>query len=297
MSNRVLQYFYAPTWDYPPAGPIKLGNVLMSIKKPENPLFTAPLPTAEEVFTMNKTDVEFSTEKLNGGHLTILTKFLSIFGLGVDTGVQWDRRGEDFFKFERLETVQFVPRAEYIQSCIEADPVRTYLEMSCYRKPVYVVTGIKTVYGAMGKTMVSRSYGGMVGVELDGTMMSGGLAPLGGGPEIGGQREDKRWTAWHGSDDFVLAFKVRKVYVDRRTGKVNKNDDYTKGAMLGSDDPKAASVPDIVVREEEDPDPRAEGFYTEETMEGEKVVSCSFLSKNDDLHLQHRAEVSKGTLL
>lgn len=193
--------------------------------------------------------------------------------------------------------MQFVPRAEYIQSCIEADPVRTYLEMSCYRKPVYVVTGIKTVYGAMGKTMVSRSYGGMVGVELDGTMMSGGLAPLGGGPEIGGQREDKRWTAWHGSDDFVLAFKVRKVYVDRRTGKVNKNDDYTKGAMLGSDDPKAASVPDIVVREEEDPDPRAEGFYTEETMEGEKVVSCSFLSKNDDLHLQHRAEVSKGTLL
>lgn len=92
MSNCVLQYFYAPTWDYPPAGPIKLGNVLMSIKKPENPLFTAPLPTAEEVFTMNKTDVEFSTEKLNGGHLTILTKFLSIFGLGVDTGVQWDRR-------------------------------------------------------------------------------------------------------------------------------------------------------------------------------------------------------------
>ncbi|ENH75406.1 hypothetical protein FOC1_g10002966 [Fusarium oxysporum f. sp. cubense race 1] len=32
MANRDFFYFYAPTWDYPPEGPIKLGNVISSVK-------------------------------------------------------------------------------------------------------------------------------------------------------------------------------------------------------------------------------------------------------------------------
>ncbi len=92
MSNRVFYYFYAPTWDYPPEGPIKLGNVLMSVKTPESPLFTAPLPSAEEVFSMDKNGVEYSAEKLREGRFSILTKFLSFLGLGVDTSVDWEKK-------------------------------------------------------------------------------------------------------------------------------------------------------------------------------------------------------------
>jgi hypothetical protein len=92
MANPVFYFFYAPTWDYPPEGPIKLGNVITSIKTPEQALYTAPLPTGSEVFSSEKSHVEFSKEKLRGGKFSILTKFLSILGVGVDMGANWEKR-------------------------------------------------------------------------------------------------------------------------------------------------------------------------------------------------------------
>jgi hypothetical protein len=92
MANRVFYFFYAPTWDYPPGGPIKLGNVITSAKRPERPLYTAPLPDISEVVTTDKTQIEYSKEKLRVGRFSILTKFLSILGFGVDIGTEVDNR-------------------------------------------------------------------------------------------------------------------------------------------------------------------------------------------------------------
>lgn len=92
MANNVFYFYYAPTWDWPPEGPIKLGNVLTSIKKPERPLHTAPLPTTDEIFSSDKYEVEYSKEKLREGGFSILTTFLSILGLGVDVGADWKHR-------------------------------------------------------------------------------------------------------------------------------------------------------------------------------------------------------------
>lgn len=92
MANQIPYFFYAPTWDYPPTGPIRLGNVLTSLQKPEQPLYTAALPTDSEVFSSDKKHVEFSRDKLRQGKLTILTQFLSAFGFGVDIGGSLDKR-------------------------------------------------------------------------------------------------------------------------------------------------------------------------------------------------------------
>ncbi|KAK8131668.1 hypothetical protein PG984_008106 [Apiospora sp. TS-2023a] len=72
----------------PPDGPIKIGNVLASIKTPESPLHTAPLPADHEVFSTEKRQVEFSYEKLREGRFSILTKFLSFLGVGVYVGIE-----------------------------------------------------------------------------------------------------------------------------------------------------------------------------------------------------------------
>jgi len=92
MANRTFYFFYAPTWDFPPDGPIKLGNVITSIKTPERPLYTAPLPTGPEVISSEKSHVKFSAEKSREGKFSILTKFLSILGVGIDVGANWDNR-------------------------------------------------------------------------------------------------------------------------------------------------------------------------------------------------------------
>jgi hypothetical protein len=92
MANQVLYYFYAPTWDFPPNGPIKLGNVIASLKKPERPLYVTPSPDDSEVFSTTKTHVEYSREKSRSGKFSILTKFLSFLGVGVDVGADWELR-------------------------------------------------------------------------------------------------------------------------------------------------------------------------------------------------------------
>jgi hypothetical protein len=106
MSNKTTFYFYAPTWDYPPPplGPLKLGTIFSNLKRPaESVLYTASVPDRSDnegstPYSTSKNDVEISTEKLRQGRFAILTQFLSVLGLGVDFGVDWDR-GYVSYKF------------------------------------------------------------------------------------------------------------------------------------------------------------------------------------------------------
>lgn len=173
-----------------------------------------------------------------------------------------------------MDTTQFVPKEDYVQKCIEAVPVRRYLDRSRYRKPVYIITGLKTVTGAKAKSHKSRAIGGNLGFEVDGTIWSGGTVPVGGGPEIEGRAKKKERTTWEGSSDFVLAFRVRKVSVKRSTGAVTEEEDYQKGAMLGIE-PEKIDVPELSIAAEEDPEAEDEGCEKEELTEGDAAIPCA----------------------
>jgi hypothetical protein len=71
----------------------------------------------------------------------------------------------------------------------------------------------------------------MLRAQVDGTILSGGMVPVGGGHEVRGGRAKKLKISWMGSSDFVLAFKVSKVYVTPN-GEVKKEKEYLKGAFL-----------------------------------------------------------------
>ena len=92
MANRQATYFYAPTWDYPPDGPIRLGNVISSVKEPHRPRFYCPPSDESDVSKLEKKSVQYTKEKSKSGRFSILTKFLSILGFGVDVGVEIERR-------------------------------------------------------------------------------------------------------------------------------------------------------------------------------------------------------------
>ncbi|ETS87208.1 hypothetical protein PFICI_01036 [Pestalotiopsis fici W106-1] len=276
MANNVFYFFYAPTWDWPPEGPIKLGNVIRAVGEPEQPLFTAPLPAASEVFTSEKFNVEYTKEKLREGRFSILTKFLSILGVGINVGADWQDSNAELYGFKSVETTQFIPKEDYIQKCIEADAVRLYLDRSRYRKPVYIITGIKTVYGARAKSYKHKQHGGEVGIAVDGTIWSGGTAPLSVEPGVGGKRVTTTETTWEGSSDFVFAFRVHKIHVNRKTQAVDESHDYTKGALLDSKTDKIRdALPDIFILSQEDPKPSDENHDEGEFTEGDRVVLCA----------------------
>lgn len=91
MANRDFFFFYAPTWDFPPGGPIKLGNIITSVKKPQRPLSCSP-PSGSDIFATEKRSVQYTKEKLRTGKFSILTKFLSVLGFGIDVGAEIDKR-------------------------------------------------------------------------------------------------------------------------------------------------------------------------------------------------------------
>ncbi|RAH67611.1 uncharacterized protein BO66DRAFT_393792 [Aspergillus aculeatinus CBS 121060] len=257
MANQTPYFFFAPTWDYPPppAGPIQLGNVLTSLHKPDQPLFTASPPAESEVFASDKTGVTFSRERLRAGKFGILTQFLSFLGVGVDVGGGWERSDEETFRFETITTSQFVPRSSYIQEkCIDASPVvQRWLERSRYRKPLYLIVGLKVVHGAKaGRSRTGREIGGNLAATVDGTVWSGGVVPVAGGPEFELTRSKKVGMDWENGGDFVLAFRVKRIKVARKTNEVREVEDYGKGAMLGNEPVALGGSRGIFVLEEDE---------------------------------------------
>ncbi|KAL6922972.1 hypothetical protein ACHAPO_011726 [Fusarium lateritium] len=279
MANREFYYFYAPTWDNPPDGPIKLGNVISSVKEPHRPRFYHPPSDDSDITKLEKKSVQYTKEKLKSGRFSILTKFLSVFGFGVDIGAEIEKSDQETFFFKTLETTQFTPTAAYLQKCVEAETVRRYLEITRYRKPIYIITGLKTVTGAEANTLRSRTVGGNLAVEVDGTVWSGGAVPIGGGPGIESKTTTSEGTKWEASGDFVFAFRVSKVVV-KKTGDLNE-EEFRKGAMMDGESKVKHS--DLSIVSVEEPDAKSEGFGDEEVMEDDEVVLCGMpMSKPHD---------------
>jgi hypothetical protein len=162
---------------------------------------------------------------------------------------------EESFRFESITTTQFVPRSAYIQEeCIDASPVvQRWLERSRYRKPLYLIVGLKVVHGAKtGHSQTGRGISGDIGATVDGTVWSGGVVPVSGGPKVGLTHSRKNGVHWEDGGDFVLAFRVRKIKVARKTNEVREAMDYKQGAMLGNEPAVVEEPKPILILEEEE---------------------------------------------
>ncbi|KAK1842864.1 hypothetical protein CCHR01_14507 [Colletotrichum chrysophilum] len=151
--------------------------------------------------------------------------------------------------FDSLQTVQFVPTLDYLEKCICMEPVKRYLMKSRNRKPVYVITGLKIAVGAEISSNHTRAIERSFGVEVDATAWGG--VPVGVGPEFGIKTETKQKVEWEGTNDFVFAYRLRKVAV-KKTDKVKENSDYVKGAMMEDMAERPQERQAIIVPGEED---------------------------------------------
>lgn len=117
MSNQQKKYFLAPTWDNPPlVGQIGLGNIITRPKRPVPPILKATTVLDPSLVTQTELkEVEWSREKLRGGHFGIYTKFLEmLLGLGIDLDLERTTNNEEVFKFKTLQTQEFWPDEAYV---------------------------------------------------------------------------------------------------------------------------------------------------------------------------------------
>ncbi|KAL2150976.1 hypothetical protein VTH82DRAFT_6074 [Thermothelomyces myriococcoides] len=282
MANQVKQYFLAPSWDYPPNGPIALGNIILSPSRPVPPLFNAATMAAktttihnktQPVFSTTKHQVEWTRDRASTHAFGVWAKFVE--SLGVSLGFETARAERDVFRFDRIRTDECFPEESYLAAALANGTVQRQLELAGRRRggrrfgrgggsgggdgvAVYVIVGVKTVSGARVKRMRAGVVRVQAEVAVDPALVGAPApVPVTVGPMVGIGREKGENMSFEGSDDFVFAYRVQKVWLRGGHGGVVRCEDYNKGAMLGLEDDgneskgfsKGIDPGDVILRE------------------------------------------------
>lgn len=227
MSHAQKTYFLAPSWDYLPDGPIKLGNIITGPSKAAQPLNVGTrLAPSNVLLPSFKSGVRWTRSNQQDGKYGVWTKFLSSLGIGVDVGFSHGRTEEEIFAFDRMQTVEFFPTQDYLDQSMTDPSVVYFLDKSRLKKQLYMITGIKTVTGAKVKRTMHTSRSGEMKVGLDGILTG---APVSLGPEVTLNKQDGESHSFEGSSDFVFAFRMKQIVVHKR--QVVSSDDYVRGAL------------------------------------------------------------------
>lgn len=234
MAAKIATYIPCPNWDIPATSTIvTLGSLIRDPKKPESRISRSvppPIP-ASSIQTGTKTDWHTTSTELLSGKFGIWAQCLQIVGLGGDLSFNALKSSLEDHKFEFLETKYILPDDELIAQGLKDRFVQGYLEVGEWRKPVYLITGIKTARGASVKSSAPREIGGSGKAGVDLTAVG---APVTLGPEAGIEKRRERSVAYAGSTDYIFAYQLKRIRA--RKGGDFEEKDYLKGALFRMDD-------------------------------------------------------------
>ncbi|KAK1965188.1 hypothetical protein LY78DRAFT_693624 [Colletotrichum sublineola] len=148
MSSYTPTYIPSPNWDIPfDSDLVVLGRL---IKDPKNPQSEVPGSRADPiapptVYEEEKTDWETTSERTRSGKIGLWTKCLQVVEGGLSLGQL--KSSLETHRFTTLETKYFLPEDDYLAQALEDAGVQAYFEVHNWRKPVYLITGIKIVRG------------------------------------------------------------------------------------------------------------------------------------------------------
>jgi hypothetical protein len=247
--KQVPTYHLAPNFTTRPFpdGPFELGTVVEDIKLwwPLNQgADRVPIPKGER-YADPREGVSASLTKNTSGELGILARVLDR-SIGGDAALKGQRHDKDVYSIQKLETVHFFPRRNYISKCLQLPDVKDSLEGSNYQEPVYLITGLKFAWGATVTMVRGRQYEGSAAIGV--------TAP----PSIV-DVDVKAWAAVAGETamsishtkpaDFVLGIQVLKLYHKKKflgDERVLMSKLKTRGAVLvDNDEPETTKDSDI----------------------------------------------------
>lgn len=175
------------------------------------------------------------TTAANSGHIGIWTSFLQVLvGASIDAGVSWKNSGLQSYTAKSMKWYEFRPSLHYIRTAVADEEVDEFIRENKFREKIYMVTGVMIASGASGVIRSMRERGLYAHAGVDGTLFSGGAAPVALGPE-----GDVKWgrqeaTSFEDADDFVFAFRLRQIKV-KKSGEITSKA-KVDGALFGLED-------------------------------------------------------------
>lgn len=239
MSSSVKTYFLSPNFDFPPPpdGLITLGSILVDPKKPERSLNRndqVAIPTGS-IYNAHKDDWEVTRGQIREAEGGVWASFLSvILGLGGDLQINRSHNTNETYTCKRLETQYFQPDDVYIHQSLQNARVKSYFEQGWFRKPVYMITGLKVARGVTAKTSELEEYGFEGKLGVNGTSTG---VPVAGGPKGRWTSKNDEGVSFSRSSDFVFAFQLIKIR-SRKNDRLPTQEDFNKGALYDTDKSK-----------------------------------------------------------
>jgi hypothetical protein len=220
-------YFLMPNFDYAPDKLVKVGQIISDLRSPSRAV-GGPLQPVPEIETSYKDSWESEKARTISGSVGVWARFLAtVLGLGGTVAGNFLKDDSKVFKFQRLEAFFFEPSEEYIRASMELDTVRKFFEQNP-KKSAFMITGVKIARGAEVGRKRREDIGWEGSVGFDATHMG---VPVSTGPETSFSRRTVDDESFAGSSDFVFAYRLRRIYIRRKTGQI-ENADYIKGAMF-----------------------------------------------------------------
>jgi len=223
------EWFSAPR-DVLPDSTITPGRLIVDPRTPEGP------PYLDKALLIPDTDLRvtnypYKNEKQDekGGSFGLFASFMSAVGLGADlSGNIKSGRSLDI-EVDRLQTVMFDPSAEYLEETLNLPKNLAYLRDQRFKRSLYLVTGVKTAYGAKLTRSRSEQRGGDVKVGI-----SPNVPGLEIGPTASYTQTGKVTERVQGPTDFVFAYRLNKLHYSRTRSKYVQQK-FTSGALYSDE--------------------------------------------------------------
>lgn len=164
-----------------------------------------------EKYSDHKGGFTATRKKLKSGELGLWAKFMGLEGVGGEASVSAERSDSDKYEFDGVETESFYPNSKYISDCLKLSDVEDYLKGSRYKKPVYLVTGIKVGQGITVRMNEKTNVKGKLEIGLN----NPGGDNIKIGPKAGGKSEFQSVYIFTESSDIVVGIQCLKIYHDR----------------------------------------------------------------------------------
>lgn len=251
MSSRTPTYVPSPNWDIPAdSDVVVLGRL---IKDPKNPQSKIPKSKDKphqpsKIYEGEKIDWQTTLDRLRSGSVGLWAKCLQVVG-GQLSLSQLKSSIEDH-RFTTLETKYFLPDDEYLAGALQDPGVQAYLLVNNWRKPVYLITGIKIARGASVNTEDTTERSAKI--EVKANTSSAGV-PLAAGPQATYESRKKRGVTYAGSSDYIFAYQLTRMK-PKTKGQDCKAQGYVKGAVFGKDEERHSAeinIRDVFEVEEE----------------------------------------------
>ncbi|KAK2753984.1 hypothetical protein CKAH01_17523 [Colletotrichum kahawae] len=170
MANLVPTYIPTPNWDIPADSDlVVLGRLMKDPKDPESKIpgsSDTPIPPPK-IYEGSKLDWATTLEQLRSNSIGLWAKCLQFIGGGLS--VRQLKASVENHRFDVLQTSYSRPDNDYYAQVLSDPGVQAYLEVHRWRKPVYMITGIKNARVATVMTQSSTERGIEMELKADAT--------------------------------------------------------------------------------------------------------------------------------